>query len=391
MGRDSQVAVSTEKKRQRTIVILFGLFIGLLVFCTLFSNTLESLTLPKVVTEKALLGSLDYKLEASGILRPVSEVKLMNAAPWRVSKIYVKEGSYVQKGQTLLTYDSSSAEQELQDEIAHLEKQKIELQTYQDQYIQSATSEGDDMKLRAASREIQTRRLDLGIQTRKINELKKKLEQQKEIKAPFDGIVTKINAVTGVVSSGAADIILANSSRGYQLDITTDAELLDLLEISIGEKMPVVIKGDKDKANKVQEFQALIMDIVDNERRSAAADDLVTNAKSTIVQKTVRLQMVNSALKGGEEGRVHITKHSREEGILISNKAIHREREGLYIYVVEEQLGPLGNVFMARKVPITSSESNDKVTLITSGNVYEQLIIVDSSEPLQDGNRIRLQ
>ncbi|GAV15492.1 RND transporter [Paenibacillus sp. chi10] len=389
MGSEGQVA-ATEKKRQRTIVILFGLFIGLLVFCTLFSNTLESLTLPKVVTEKATLGSLDYKLEASGILRPVSEVKLMNAAPWRVSKIYVKEGSYVQKDQTLLIYDSSSAEQELQDEIAHLEKQKIELQTYQDQYIQSATSEGDDMKLRAASREIQTRRLDLGIQTRKINESKKKLEQQKEIKAPFDGMVTKINAVTGVVSSGAADIILANSSRGYQFDITIDAELLDLLAISIGEKIPVVIKGDK--ANKLLELQALIMDIVDNERRSAAADDLVTNAKSTIAQKTVRLQMVNSALKGGEEGRVHITKRSREEGILISNKAIHREREGLYIYVVEEQLGPLGNVFLARKVPVTSSENNDKVTLITSGNVYEQtLIIVDSSEPLQDGNRIRLQ
>ncbi|TQR44618.1 efflux RND transporter periplasmic adaptor subunit [Paenibacillus popilliae] len=389
MGSEGQVA-ATEKKRQRTIVILFGLFIGLLVFCTLFSNTLESLTLPKVVTEKALLGSLDYKLEASGILRPVSEVKLMNAAPWRVSKIYVKEGSSVQKGQTLLTYDSSSAEQELQDEIAHLEKQKIELQTYQDQYIQSATSEGDDMKLRAASREIQTRRLDLGIQTRKINGLIKKLEQQKEIKAPFDGIVTKINAVTGVVSSGAADIILANSSRGYQLDITIDAELLNILAISIGEKMPVVIKGDK--ANKPQEYQALIMDIVDNERRSADADDLVTNAKSTIAQKTVRLQMVNSALKGGEEGRVHITKRSREEGILISNKAIHREREGLYIYAVEEQLGPLGNVFLARKVPVTSGESNDKVTLITSGNVYEQtLIVVDSSEPLQDGNRIRLQ
>ena len=390
MGRDSQVAVSTEKKRQRTIIILFGVLIGLLVFCTLFSNTFESLTLPKVVTEKALVGSLDYKLEASGILRPVFEVKLTNAAPWRVSKIYVKEGSYVHKGQMLLTYDSSSAEQELQDEIAHLEKQKIELQTYQDQYIQSATSEGDDMKLRAATREIQTRRLDLGIQTRKINELKKKLEQQKEIKAPFDGIVTKINAVTGVVSSGAADIILANSSRGYQLDITIDAELLDSLAISIGEKMPVLIKGDK--ANKSQEFQALIMDIVDNERRSAAADDPVTNAKSTIAQKTVRLQMVNSALKGGEEGRVHITKRSREEGILVSNKAIHREREGLYIYAAEEQLGPLGNVFLARKIPVTSSESNDKVTLITSGNVFEQtLIIVDSSEPLQDGNRIRLQ
>lgn len=389
MGSEGQVA-ATEKKRQRTIVILFGLFIGLLVFCTLFSNTLESLTLPKVVTEKALLGSLDYKLEASGILRPVSEVKLTNTVPWRVSKIYVKEGSYVQKGQMLLTYDSSSAEQELQDEIAHLEKQKIELQTYQDQYIQSATSEGDDMKLRAVSREIQTRRLDLGIQTRKINELKKKLEQQKEIKAPFDGYVTKVNAVKGVVSSGEPDVLLANNSRGYQFDITIDAALLDVLSISIGEKIPVEIKGKKSK--KAQEIHALITDVIDNERRSAVADNLASNGKPSIAQKTIRLQIVNSELKGGEEAHVNVTKRSHQEGFLISNKAIHREREGLYIYVVEEQLGPLGNVFLARKVPVTSSESNDKVTLITSGNVYEQtLIIVDSSEPLQDGNRIRLQ
>lgn len=64
----------------------------------------------------------------------------------------------------------------------------------------------------------------------------------------------------------------------------------------------------------------------------------------------------------------------------------------MYVFVVEEQPGALGNVFVARKVNIKFSERNDKETMIQTDSIYEQdKIILDSSEPLQDGNRVRLE
>lgn len=129
---------------------------GVLLFFTFFSNTLQSLTLPKVTTVKPESRSLEFTLEGSGMLRPVSEARLLNSSGWKVRQILVKEGDKVKKGQKLILYDSQTAESELQDEITLLDKQKIEQQTLQDQFIQtylegmSFRFAGPDERLRRA-------------------------------------------------------------------------------------------------------------------------------------------------------------------------------------------------------------------------------------------------
>lgn len=84
----------------------------MLLFFTFFSNTLQSLTLPKVTTVKPQTKSLEFTLEGSGKLTPVSEAKLLNASGWKVRQVLVKEGDRVTKGQTLIRYDSQAAEAE---------------------------------------------------------------------------------------------------------------------------------------------------------------------------------------------------------------------------------------------------------------------------------------
>jgi HlyD family secretion protein len=78
--------------------------------------------------------------------------------------------------------------------------------------------------------------------------------------------------------------------------------------------------------------------------------------------------------------------------LVISNQAIHQEGDGIFIYKIEDQKGALGNVYITRKVRIQSSEVNGKETMVQADSLYEDdLIILESSEPLQDGNRVRLQ
>lgn len=378
---------AVDQRRKRILQFVFMGFMGLLLLFTLFSNTLQSLTLPKVTTEQPKNGGIALSIEGSGMLQPIAEAKLSSSTDWEVQQVLVKEGERVKKGQKLITYDNSSARQEIELEVTNLEKQRIEQQNLQDQFIQSSIEE-DELKLRSAKREIEKGKLDIAAQERKINEMKVRLSKDQVLTAPFDGIVTKLNAVEGLASGGEPDVIVSNSSQGYRLEVGADAKRLSSIGISIGERIEVEVHTDK-----VQ--QAIIMDGVIEE--ISHAEPLIEGASEgaetiTVPQKMIRIKLLDAKLKGGEQARINIEKSSLDQGLLVSNKAIHQDREGMYVFVVEEQPGALGNVFVARKVNITYSERNDKETMIQTDSIYEQdKIILKSSEPLQDGNRVRLE
>ncbi|WP_227011820.1 efflux RND transporter periplasmic adaptor subunit [Paenibacillus lutimineralis] len=374
-----------QRKRKRMIQITFILFIGILLFFTLYSNTLQSLTLPKVIAEKAVLGSLEQTLEGSGILQPLKEAKLSNPTGWKVKAIAVKEGASVKKGQTLITYDSESAERELEDEIAQLAKQNIDMQNIQDQYIESVTK-GDETKVQATSREIKMRKLDLGVQERKIAALRANLENNKKITAPFDGVITQINAVEGMFSTGGADILMASTHQGYRFEFLADEQLLSAIGIGVHEKFPITVR--MQSGQKGESLEGTVYEIADTSPRM---DTQGVGSTISINQKMVRVRVVDKKLKGGEQAEIKLTKPSEEEGFLIINAAIHQDRDGKYVYRIEEKKGAIRNEFIVRKAKIGSSESDDKVTKVVSTNFnMDDLIILESTEPLEDGNRVRL-
>ncbi|MGG1638914.1 efflux RND transporter periplasmic adaptor subunit [Paenibacillus sp. NRS-1760] len=378
-----------DRRRKRSIQVVFIVFMGLLLFFTLFSNTLQSLTLPKVRTEKAANGSLFFRIEGSGMLQPFAEARLLNPAGWKVQKILVKEGDHVKKGQKLIIYDSKTAERELEDEITNRDKQKIELRNIQDQYIESVKEE-DELRIRKVKRDIETRNLDLGMQERKINELRDRLASQQEITAPFDGVITKLNALEGLTSTGEPDVLISNSSLGYRMDISADSTLLSSLEISIGDKIEVMVDSVQDQQTRM--IDGTIHEVVNAQPRTVSSSGEQVGLTLSIPQKALQIKVFDTELKGGEQAKIKLEKRSQQEGMVIPNEAIHQDRDGMFVYKIDEQRGALGNVFVATKVRIHSSETNDKETMIQSDSLYEEdLIILESSEPLQDGNRVRLQ
>ncbi|WHY22077.1 biotin/lipoyl-binding protein [Paenibacillus sp. G2S3] len=379
----------TDRRRKRNIQVVFMVFMGLLLFFTLFSNTIQTLTLPKVRTEKPTKGNLLFTIEGSGILQPLAEVKLSNTSGLKVEQILVKEGQRVKKGQKLIIYESKTAEQELKEEITNLEKQKIDQQNRQDQYIQSALEE-DEFKIRNARRDIEKGKLDILAQENKINGLKIRLTSEKKLFSPFDGLISKLSAVEGLAAMGEPDVIVSNSSRGYRLDIIVDSAHLSNLGISAGEKIEVEI--DMNHGQEARILSGSIEEVANSESLADSPSSNESGKTQTIPQKNLRIKVVDPELKGGEQARIKIEKHSLQEGLLLSNEAIHEDREGLFIYKVDEQRGALGNVFVAQKVRIHSSEKNEKETMIQSDILYEEdSIILESNEPLEDGNRVRLQ
>ncbi|WP_228029994.1 hypothetical protein [Paenibacillus glucanolyticus] len=82
-----------DQRRKRIIQIVFMGFMGLLLFFTLFSNTLQSLTLPKVTTEQPKMGGIELAIEGSGIIQSIADAKLSSSTDWKVQQILVKEGA----------------------------------------------------------------------------------------------------------------------------------------------------------------------------------------------------------------------------------------------------------------------------------------------------------
>lgn len=80
---------------------------------------------------------------------------------------------------------------------------------------------------------------------------------------------------------------------------------------------------------------------------------------------------------------------SVDNGVLLPNKAIHGEIANKYIFVIEEKKSPLGNTYHASKVAIEVGEANEDSVIVLKGAYSGQQIIVESSEPLQDGSRVR--
>ncbi|NBD23184.1 efflux RND transporter periplasmic adaptor subunit [Paenibacillus glycinis] len=379
-------AARSDGRRKRIILIAFSVFAGLLAIMTLFGNTLQSLTLPKVRTEQPVRGSLAFTLEAGGRLEPYSEAELPNPAGWKVRKVRVKTGERVKKGQLLVTYDGASAARELEDERSFAEKQNIELQNAQDQFILTSAG-GDALEIRKAKRAIESLKLDLGAQQRKIADLTEKLAAEREIRAPFDGTVTQVNAVEGLASSGEPDIRIANGSLGYRLAVTADRALIANLGLTVGKRLDVEVHTVQGQRTRIV---AGTIDELEEAPLRAAGDD-GANAPP-IPMQVVKLKLADAGLQGGEEAKLALKQPSPQSGLLVSNAAIHRDGNGAFVYVVEERRGALGNVFAARQVRIQEEQTNGVQTMIQSDLLSEdERIVLESGEPLQDGNRVRLQ
>lgn len=102
------------------------------------------------------------------------------------------------------------------------------------------------------------------------------------------------------------------------------------------------------------------------------------------------MEWLQNELSSGDNVIVDLTNKAAEEMMLLPNKAIHEDGSGSYIYRVEEKRGPLGNTFYARKILISVIDSNDHQSAVTDQLFESDMIIIESSQPLQDGSKVRI-
>lgn len=379
--------------KRKTIAYLFGLFIAVMLLLTLFSNTMLAMTLPKVITEKPRKAKLQHTIEGSGRLVPQEEAELKNTAGLKLRESFVKEGDVVKQGQTLILFDNEDAKRQLLDEQARLKQMQLTLDRAKDQYI-AARQEENEMAVREAKRSLESQMLDIDVQERKIQSMQEKIAEQERLKAPFDGVIVSFLADEQLFAvQGQLLIRITNPAKGYRLEISiSEPSAWDLKE---GDKVPIRIEGDTGQPPFRQiEGQIAAIEAVGQSGAgtggllSADGNEAAPKAETPQVRLVISVQ--GEGLRPGAQANIHIVKSSDKETLLLSNSVIKEDGEGSYVFTVLENKGPLGNTFTVKKSYIRKLDSNDKETAIERGLAADDRIIVETSEPLQEGNRVRL-
>ncbi len=345
--------------------------------------------LPKVTTEKPVKKPLSHKIKGSGVITPKEEADVLSEGGGKVIKVHISKNDQIKKGQLLLTYDTTKAEQDIMDAEDQLKKTKLNRELLQEQFI-TAQQKGEEADIRAAERALRADELEQDIARRKIEAMRKDLEAKRTLKAPFSGKVKTLEAKEGVsMAPGQSVLKLVKTEEGFQFTLTVEEEKADLLEI--GEQVKLNLKAMKKKGVEGTITEIKEPDNSDGAGPNPGGNDGEGGAQGAKPKKTVIISLSGQGLQGGEQATVELQKPAAEQGLVIRKELVKKDSTGSYVFVVREAKSALGNTYRAQKAYLMTGEENGDEIIILGGISDQDSIIADSSEPLEDGNRVRVE
>lgn len=184
-------------------------------------------------------------------------------------------------------------------------------------------------------------------------------EAKKGVCAEFDGIVTECNVVPGTPVAEGIQLLTLESSN--QVKISFNASKQDIEKLEIGQKAEIKISGNTYEG----EVQKINRMAVRNESNTpmVGVEVHITNPDEKIIL--------------GMDAKLQIQTREAKGALLIPVEAINADRDGDFLYVVE-------NGVVVRK-PVTCGISSDEFTEIIDGITEEDEIILTALTGIEEG------
>ncbi len=203
-----------------------------------------------------------------------------------------------------------------------------------------------------------------------------KLEGLKEAKgkvcAEADGMITKINVMTGEKTADTTALLMADLSKGYRFtaDITKEQQKYigtgDLVSLTSG-----------DGKQKLEELPV----------ESVAADE---NDEGVY---HVTVQIPEDTFELGMNVSLDFSRKSEAYSVTVPLSALHLDsKQQPYVLVAEEYDSIMGKENRARKVSVTVLEQNESYAALAEGVIgSETEVIVQSDKAVDAGSRVRVE
>jgi HlyD family secretion protein len=412
---DREISLSEQRKELRKQIIKYGgIIVGVIIVLFLLLNFLRSSVNYKDLTISIVdKGSIDFSINASGKVIPLTEEVIVSPINSRILEVYKNPGEKIVKGEAILKLELSSVETEYRQKLDETEinKRKLEqlevtsnskisdLRTQEkikgmqlkqrytelknEQYLDSIGASTTD-KVRQAELNYEVTRLELEqLKEQIINESKnleagmkvqqldlsisektlaesQRLLKDANIHSPMDATLTFVNNQIGSqVSAGTQIAIVSDLSR-----FKVDAEIADSYAdyIHPGSTAYVMIGSEK--------LEGTVLNIV-------------PSSKNGIVNFTVSLKEANHPkLRSGLKVDVYVMIGLKDDALRIKNGSYYTGKNRYILWVIK------GDKAVKREVNL--GDSNQDYVEVINGLKLGEEVVISGLEGV-NGNEVKIE
>ena len=211
-------------------------------------------------------------------------------------------------------------------------------------------------------------RRELAREQDELENLNKILKRKGRVKAPVNGVIKRISAVTGGLTGQDAAMVLYETTGIFRVETSITEE--DVKYALVGEK--AVLKG------------------ADGVEKTGVIEAVGEDRENPELQK-ISIAVSEGEFRIGENVEIEI---SREEGpysACVPLGALGEENGKNFVYVADTQDTVLGEVLVARRVQVNVKNKNASFAALEEGVLTaDQRIITYSDREITEGSRVRL-
>ena len=318
--------------------------------------------LPLVSTITVVTEKFDHYLDLQGDVKTKQNVLIYPEMPGTLTRVYVKTGQKVRKGQLLATIDNGGIESQLAQLKTQSALAKTTFERQKRLWDQKIGSEIQFLQAKATYEASESSIKHLSSQLGKFT-----------LNAPFSGIIDDVIKDQGtVVAPGPGSEIfrIVNLSNMY---IKVDVPEAYLGQITKGKEAKVFFPVFGETINtKVRETGNFIKE----GNRSFSAEIAVPN-KSGLIKPNLM-------------AKVRLNDYTNENAILIPQSIISENAKGeQYVYIAQEP--NTNNEVTVKKTIITTGKTQNGKVEVLSGVENGNLVIKEGARSVKDGQKVQIQ
>jgi HlyD family secretion protein len=403
---DIKPVVKKKKKKSKKALffILGGVLLLLIVMAVVISGKKEKAV--TVQTEKVSKRNITQVVSGTGTIQPETKVDISAEVSGEITQLPYKEGEGVKKGDLLVKikadiYNERVSQQrasinysESQVEVSENNLKKAELDYQRTQQLHDkglvSQSELDNARItyEVAKSNVKSSNANVRQNVAILRQTGQDLSKT-TIKAPMDGIITKLNSelgekvvgtqtMSGTVIMTVSDLTVMNANIEVSETDITQVKIGDTADVMVDAFPERIIKGSvveisNSATSKGQGTQEQIINfivkvrILDNDVQlkpgMSCNADIKVNSKFDVITVPIQSITAREELKKEEEKNPDEVKRTTDE-----NKKKEKPKE--IVFVVED-----GNPSKVKIVNVKTGISDDKYIEVTEGVTPDMVVI----------------
>lgn len=334
-----------------------------------------------VFVDKVQSSKLNQTISVIGSLVSNSNGPISSKVSGTMDKVMVKVGNLVKKNDLLFKMQQDEYELEAQRRFAIVKQRQSQVKIAQLELAKILMNQKriDGLKNSSAfsKKKSEDIRQDILIKKSVVNERESLLEQAVEelnranlnlkntmIKAPFEGMVTKIN--TGVGSFVTTGMTVINILDTSNMEITAQVPINIVSSLKNGKR--VLINFDSSK-----KYEAFVRAILSSENQLT---------RTLEVRFSLNKNMMDTNLILNKSVNIDIPVYAEDTGLTVHKDAVISKNNKSYVFVV------VSRKVMQRDIKIIGS--NNERFIVNKGLKEGDLVVIRGNESLRDNQNIKV-